>query len=336
MRSVAHRRGRVEHASKEPLMSPRAVAPGLAALFLLLLSTGLAAPRNVSAWSHDPHQAVRVAAAPGNQVADAVLSDGAGGAFVFFEDSRSGNVDVYAQHVRWDGSLDPAWPPSGLPLCTATGDQTAIRVASDDAGGAYVCWLDNRSGVPKPYGTRVLPGGTIAAGFPANGQLLDTVTPAAQADGAPQICDSGTGLAALVWTSQVLATNNDIYGTTLYPTDYSSWCLGLVTTASNQSSPVIANEGGVFDLVWCEGGNAIDATRFSWGGSQFGSTQVLSNAAYVNTDPRIAPSGQGGAIVAWSAFNGAGYAPCASSFFGGIAWTNFGNIAPFLNANLYL
>ena len=58
-----------------------------------------------------------------------VLADGAGGAFVAWNDSRSDLGDVFVQHVLPDGT-HPGWPANGVPVCSAPGMQSLARIAS--------------------------------------------------------------------------------------------------------------------------------------------------------------------------------------------------------------
>ncbi|HEY2955151.1 MAG TPA: T9SS type A sorting domain-containing protein [Candidatus Eisenbacteria bacterium] len=109
-------------------------------------------------------------AAAENQQNPAIVTDGAGGAIVTWEDFRSAhNYDIYAQHVLAGGAADPAWPADGRALCTATQDQTRPTTIEDGAGGAIVAWEDLRSGAEADiYAQRVQP----------NGELGGDVTPA--------------------------------------------------------------------------------------------------------------------------------------------------------------
>jgi hypothetical protein len=78
-----------------------------------------------------------------------IAPDGAGGAIVAWMDNRSGNWDVYAQHVQASGIVDPVWPANGRALCTAPYNQCddthQPRIVSDDEGGAIVAWPDYRT-----------------------------------------------------------------------------------------------------------------------------------------------------------------------------------------------
>ena len=85
-----------------------------------------------------------------SQVFDVVMcADGAGGAFLAWEDSRfqpdepGGGSSVYAQHVLGSGEIDPAWPRGGLLLRQSYGHWWYCKypaIVANGAGGAIVTW----------------------------------------------------------------------------------------------------------------------------------------------------------------------------------------------------
>jgi hypothetical protein len=98
---------------------------------------------------------------PGDfQGAPSVDADGSGGALVAWEDTRSGNSDIYAQHL--DGSGKPLWVPGGRAVCTHPATQTTPSITSDRTGGAVVAWRDRRT-QPEPaiYIQRVYADGSL-------------------------------------------------------------------------------------------------------------------------------------------------------------------------------
>jgi hypothetical protein len=110
--------------------------------------------------------------AAGNQGSAAIVSDGAGGAIVTWDDARSDdpvNYDIYAQYVNASGTVQ--WMANGVALCTAVGDQELPAIVSDGAGGAFVTWEDARSGNFDIYAQRVhqglAPVATLLAWFSA-------------------------------------------------------------------------------------------------------------------------------------------------------------------------
>jgi len=102
------------------------------------------------------------------------VPDGIAGAYV----ALATNDDVRVVRLRSDGTPDPSWPTGGLVICNVPGYKYA-QAGSDQAGGAYVIWGDGRNadastgGFPgEVYGTRVLPDGSVAPGWTAQGTLL--------------------------------------------------------------------------------------------------------------------------------------------------------------------
>ena len=81
-----------------------------------------------------------------------VISDGAGGVIIAWEDYRddpengnselNNNGDIYCQRLDQDGvSL---WGNDGKILCYENGDQFAVSLMSDGNGGAVAAWVDRR------------------------------------------------------------------------------------------------------------------------------------------------------------------------------------------------
>ena len=66
--------------------------------------------------------------------------DGTGGAIIGWIDSRSGNMDIYAQRISSAGS--PLWAPNGVTVCTAAGNQSGLAVINDNTGNAVFAWRD--------------------------------------------------------------------------------------------------------------------------------------------------------------------------------------------------
>jgi hypothetical protein len=81
-----------------------------------------------------------------------VLS-GNGGAIVAWQDSRSGNADIYVQQVDASGNVQ--WTADGLVLCNETNTQSLTVITSDGVGGAIVCWYDQRISAYDLYAQRI-------------------------------------------------------------------------------------------------------------------------------------------------------------------------------------
>jgi hypothetical protein len=91
-------------------------------------------------WAAD---GVPVCAASGDQTYPTIATDGAGGAYIAWNDLRSG-LRVYGQHLDAGGS--PHWDADGIPLCSNPATQQSPEIIGDGAGGAVVAWLDTRNG----------------------------------------------------------------------------------------------------------------------------------------------------------------------------------------------
>lgn len=102
------------------------------------------------AW---PDSGVVVCRAPGPQYLSRGAVDDAGTAVFGWQDERrTGAVDLYAQRLRPDGTLD--WPPGGVPICVV-GNPGDARVVGDGAGGSLWAWRDFRSGGDGIYAQRI-------------------------------------------------------------------------------------------------------------------------------------------------------------------------------------
>jgi len=128
-----------------------------------------------------PATGATVVASGASLSAPALLSDGAGGAVVAWEDHRGASRgDIYAQHVLGAGTLDSLWMAGGAPVSTGGPGKFAPMLASDGSGGAIVTWSDAVSQAVAGY-------------FSARRAL---------AEGLPQLlrAESNAGYARLVWT----------------------------------------------------------------------------------------------------------------------------------------
>ncbi len=106
-----------------------------------------------------------------DQARPRLVSDGSGGAIIAWQDPRSGaGLDIYAHHIRADGTLDPLWPTNGVAVCTASGDQLALVGVQADSGRAIFAWEDKRSSLNADVYAQCLQiDGTTAPGWPVNG-----------------------------------------------------------------------------------------------------------------------------------------------------------------------
>jgi len=140
-------------------------------------------------WTID---GVALCAAIGDQQNPSIVSDGAGGAIVTWNDNRNGNDDIYAQRVNVSGVVQ--WVGNGAALCAAMKDQQHPTIVSDGAGGAIVTWDDKRSGSDDIYARRVNASGAVQ--WTTDGVAVCAATGDQRI---PKIASDGAGGAIVTW-----------------------------------------------------------------------------------------------------------------------------------------
>jgi hypothetical protein len=191
---------------------------------------------------------------PQDQESPAIVSDGAGGAFISWTDRRgfpNDFGDIYAQ--RMDGSGTALWTPSGSPICTAANTSELSSITQDGDGGAIIAWMDQRTVVNEPdiFAQRVDGAGGIV--WPEDGVALCT---AAWRQEFPLVVPDGAGGAIVVWSDardcapgglcDLYARRVSASGTPLWDPDGVAICLAdgrqydQVAVANGQGGAVVA------------------------------------------------------------------------------------------------
>src|SRR5438132_4169477 len=158
-------------------------------------------PRSATgAWPTDPLTNVRVCGNEYPQQGPVITTDGAEGAIIAWQDSRSYPIThIYGQRVLASGVVDPGWPIDGRVLCLAFGGsppagQSGQKIVSDGAGGAIVAWLDSRSGTHCDiYAQHVLASGVVDSAWPVDGRALSPTC------GDLRMISDGAGGAVVEW-----------------------------------------------------------------------------------------------------------------------------------------
>src|SRR5258706_1782373 len=150
------------------------------------------------AW---PAADLPVGVGPTNQYTHRVAPDGAGGVLVAWQDDRNdagvSNLDIYIQRIDAGGT--PLWTPNGSPVCLATGVQSQPKVTGDGLGGAYLAWIDERSGLPRVYAQHITAAGGIAPGWPDNGLAVANPGAVGSQQGAV-VAQDGAGGVLVAWS----------------------------------------------------------------------------------------------------------------------------------------
>ncbi len=136
-----------------------------------------------------PSNGLAVCTAPGSQGNGKTVIDGSGGVFVAWDDSRGSSTQTYLHHVLAGGTLDPAWPVTGLAVDPTANSQALVAVLRDAGNGVLAVYQDaslirvqhlSSAGVSDPA-------------WPAGGRSL------AVANAAPAALSDGVGGAIVVW-----------------------------------------------------------------------------------------------------------------------------------------
>jgi hypothetical protein len=236
----------------------------------------------------------------------AIVSDGAGGAIVSWNDARSGEAAIYMQRIGAAGTL--LWAADGVALGVTPGGQMSPMMVADGAGGAIVAWYDGRSGTDFDiYAERIGPEGWTR--WTGMGVALCAATGDQQY---PAIVSDGAGGAIVTWTDYRNGTNHDIYAQRISTGGTPQWMadgVALCLATGGQFSPAIASDGaGGAIVTWTDYRNGgystgdIYARRVTAAGAPQWTADgaALCSAISEQNDPQIASDGAGGAIVVWT------------------------------------
>ncbi len=206
-----------------------------------VLASGVVDP----AW---PAQGRAICTATNHQGVSTLVPDGLGGAFIAWQDNRTGatSANVYVQRVLASGAIDPQWPAQGLAICVSPFIQRFPSLVVDGPGSAIVLWSDQRNGTDDDvFAQRVRFNGTFDPAWPACGRLVSTA-PFNQLF--PLAVSDGLGGAIVTWQDRRNGVNTDFYahhilsGGGLDP----SWTANgsaVCALAGNQARPQICSDG---------------------------------------------------------------------------------------------
>jgi hypothetical protein len=254
-----------------------------------------------------PVNGIRICNPPGAEQNISLVSDGAGGAIVIWEDGRVGNStpNIYAQRV--DSSGAERWTTNGIAICD-TASCVMPHSTSDGMGGAIISWSDLRQvNAYHIYVQRIDSVGTVLwahNGMPVNAGSYNATH--------HNIVSDGSGGVIIAWEDILSATTNfDILAQRLDPSGAMQWNtngVALCTATGNQVNPTIASDGANGAVVtWGDkrGGGSfgdIYAQKISAAGAVQWTTDgvAISTAASDQNTPTITDDMNGGAIITWS------------------------------------
>lgn len=257
-----------------------------------------------------PHDGAAVCRASGAQMQPQIVSDGEGGALVVWRDRRSGADDVFLQHLRSDGTTDPAWP-DGRSIASGARVRTNPAVMPDGSAGVIVAWQQPRDGSGADIVARqFLPDGLPGVGWPEQGRVVG----GASGDPVdPVIVSDGAGGCIVAWTDLSRPEATRLFAQRILSSGERDprWAeagnaLSAAKGSQRQPSLVADGSGGAF-VAWQEGNAESGESRVLVDHLTDAGTMdsawpekglLASTAKGVQVTPRLARTGNALA-VAW-------------------------------------
>jgi hypothetical protein len=273
--------------------------------------------RVASGWSAN---GVAVCTLPKEQIVGDIVSDGAGGAIVAWDDGRRfKDHDVYAGRIRDTGVVDPLWPEDGVrlqpPILSV---KSGPLMVADGDGGAFVAWNDyaDRPTGGDVFAQHLQADGTIDPTWPDSGMVVCRA-PGNQM--ARVATPDGSGGFFVVWEDlRRPVPFRGIYAQHVLP----SWVraggwpengLGVSTGAALRDDPAAVSDGaGGVIVAWRDYRddltgdlyalrvNGEDGVADGW----HPNGTLVAGGPGAQGDPSLVADGDGGVIISYGTFSG--------------------------------
>lgn len=222
-------------------------------------------------------------------------------AWIDFSNDLDG--DVYAQKINAQGEV--LWQQGGKPVCTLAGIQISLNMEPDNAGGAFIVWVDSRNPSKDLFGQRLSASGDplwTVDGIPiANGigeEIQNTMLP------------DGTGGMMIAYMHSYNGPE-DLYAKRFLADGTMAWAepLPLCTLPGNQSGVrMAALNDGEFVFTWQDQRNEnpdIYAQKVNLAGQTmwpdptivYGDQELQVSVSQLN--PRIVKTSDNAVIIIW-------------------------------------
>jgi len=247
---------------------------------------------------------IPLAGTPGYQYYPAIVGDGSGGAYIAWQDNRSGvGYDIFLQHVSGLGRM--LFTDDGLAVCDAPGHQYYPALVRSGANEVILTWQDKRNGNFDIYAQRVNSLGNAL--WAPNG------APVCSGDGDqvdPVIASVDNGGATIAWTDYRGESGfTDIYAQRMAWNGGPAWKtngIAICQASNNQWNPQIVSDGfggayviwqdrrdSFYDLVYAQKIDSLGMTGWPVNGIQLADEE--GNQYY----PRAVTDGYGGVVAVW-------------------------------------
>jgi hypothetical protein len=238
-----------------------------------------------------------------HQTGPRIVSDGAQGAVIVWEDSVNGNWDIYAQRINNSGVT--LWTSGGVAVCTSSQNQVNPKIETDGSGSFYIVWQDRRNGSNYDiYCQKLNASGTVQ--WTANGIAAST---AANSQINPKMAIDNTGAVILAWQHYNTGAGYDVYAQRINTAGAAQWTANGITVCAqpNNQSAIDMTTENITDgaiITWKDARNAnvnIYSQKVDLNGNNLWTANgvLISNGSRNQINPNSVGDGNGGAIVVW-------------------------------------
>ncbi len=238
----------------------------------------------------------------GDQIEPKIESDGVNGVIITWQDSVSGNWDIYAQRINSGGSK--LWSAGGVAVCTAADDQKNPRIEMNTLGEAMIVWQDKRNGLDYDiYAQKLNTNGIIQ--WAVNGVAVCSAT---DTQNNPKIESDGLDGVIIGWADKRNGNDYNVHAQRLNGSGVPQWTsngISVCSEANNQSAIDLSSEnisGAIF--TWKDYRNNIYADIYAQYIDISGAVQWTVNGIPISTKPfdQLNPNivtDSTGAIIVW-------------------------------------
>lgn len=234
-----------------------------------------------------------------------LISDGAGGAIITWEDWRNfSQPDIYTQRISFNGFT--SWNFNGVLICSEPNfaNQYSTKIVSDGANGAIICWQDQRNfgSGQDIYAQKVNASGLVQ--WVSNGVA---VCNANALQTAQQMISDGAGGAIIIWEDR--RAERDIYAQRLNNSGAAQWIsngIPICNVTGIQTDPqLVSRVSGGVTILWTDVRNSsqedIYAQAITLAGAELWTTNgvPVANEAHSQSAAQFITDGADGAIIAW-------------------------------------
>src|SRR5579862_8346023 len=185
-----------------------------------------------------------------------ICTDGAGGAIIVWQDSRSTtDIDIWVQAMS--SAVAIRWPVNGVVMNNNVAyNQVNPKIVSDGFGGGLMTWEDFRTGITSDiYAQRVDSTGVVATGWNVNGVAICV---SANNQSHPNIISDDNHGAIITWIDKRDSVTNrntyDVYASRITVNFALPWTpngVPVATADSTQTNPSTVSDGqGGAIIAW--------------------------------------------------------------------------------------